>query len=325
MGVVFRGNGISLSEEEILITTSGSEAFTFAFLAVCDPGDSLLVFEPFYSNYKSVARLLDIQLVPVETRVEDGFSLPPAKAIEKKVGARTRGIVVTNPCNPTGAVYPRKDIMRLVRIAERRGLWIVADETYRELVFHGRRATSFLDIPAARQRTILVDSVSKRFSLCGARIGCIATQNEDMRRQLVKLVRARLASPHIEQVAVIPVLQEWWPLLKRTRAEYRKRRDIVFRALQKMPGVVCARPEGALYIIARFPVDSAESFVTWMLQSFRYRNQTVMLTPAEDFYMTPGKGKQEMRIAYVLKGPQLQRAMDVLARGLLAYPGRTMV
>lgn len=315
----FEDHGMQLVSDDVLVTTSGSEAFSFAFLAVTDPGDEMIVFEPFYSNYKSMAGFYNIRLVPVLTEVAKGFPLPSTAALEQIVTQRTRAIVITNPCNPTGAVYSQKDLARIAAFAKKHDLWIISDETYREIVFRGRAAPSMMSIPSVRDRVIVVDSVSKRFNLCGARIGCLATANHTIKQEILKLCQARLSSPTIEQLAVVPVLKRWKPITDKVRREYKKRRDIVWRALGKMPGVVCGEPEGALYIIAKYPIDDAERFVKWMLADFRYRNQTVMLTPAKDFYMTPGRGIDEMRLAYVLSVPKLKAAMETLAAGLADY------
>lgn len=318
----YKAHGIAYNPEDIIITTSGSESFFFAFLATCDPGDELLVFEPFYSNYKSVAAVLNVKLVPVLCDVKKGFPLPSRGSIESKITLKTRGILVTNPCNPTGAVYSRKELSLVASIAKRHNLWVITDETYREIVFRGKSAISMMHFPVVRDRVIMVDSVSKRFSLCGARIGCIASKDRELMKNILKLAQARLSSPEIEQKAIVPVFRDWRRITGAARLEYKKRRDVVWKALREMPGVVCGKPDGALYIVAKYPIDNADKFTKWMLTDFRYKNQTIMLTPAEDFYMTQGKGKDEMRIAYVLKVPKLRRAMEVLAHALEEYPGR---
>ena len=319
----YKEHKIPFEEEDIVVTTSGSESFLFAFLLTCDPGDELLVLEPFYSNYKSVTAIVNVKLVSVPCDVKKGFPAPSDAAIRKRITKKTKGIVVTPPCNPTGAVYSKRDLERIGKIANNHNLWVITDETYREIVFSGKAAPSMMHVSSARDKVIMVDSVSKRFSLCGARIGCIASKNKQLMEQALKIAQTRLASPMIEQYAVVPVFKEWRKITDRAREEYKKRRDVVWEALRDMPGVVCGKPDGALYIVAKYPVDDADRFTKWLLTDFRYKGETVMLTPAKDFYGTEGVGDDQMRVAFVLGVPKLKRAMTALKRALEVYPGRT--
>jgi len=315
----FKQRGLPLAPQDILVTTGGSEAIFFSMGVVTDPGDEIIVFEPAYSSYKSYAGMLNIKLVPVTLRPETGYHLPSQQEIEKKVTKKTRAIVVINPNNPTGAVYAKEELARVVAVAKKHGLWIVADETYRDLVFTGTRSVSLYEIPGAADRIILTDSVSKRMNLCGARIGCLASTNKEIIANALKLAQARLSSPTIEQIAVNPLLAGSQSYLDGIRKEYTKRRDTVYAALTKMPGVSVHKPEGAFYVMASLPVDNAEEFVKYMLGEFTWKGSTAFVTPGEDFYLTSGKGRNEVRIAYVLNTRHLQKAMEVLQQALIAY------
>lgn len=318
----FKKRGLPLKPEDILITTGGSEAIFFSMAVVADPGDEIVVFEPSYSSYKSYSGILNIKLVPVTLSPDTGYHLPSQKEIEKAVSAKTRAIVVINPNNPTGAVFTKAELARVAAVAKKYNLWIIADETYRDLTFEGKKTVSMYEIPGAAPRIIMTDSVSKRMNLCGARIGCFASTNPDIIANALKLAQARLSSPTIEQLAIIPLLTGSQKYLDDIRDEYHRRRDVVFRAISHMPGVKVHKPEGAFYLIVRLPVKNAEDFVKFMLGEFSYKGSTVFVTPGEDFYSTPGRGRNEVRIAYVLKVEDLKAAMDVLARGLKAFVGR---
>ncbi len=310
--------GVRLEAKNIIPTVGCAEAILLAIMAVADAGDELLVFEPLYVSYKSFAVMTGVKLVPVTLHTEDGYALPPAKAIEKKIGPKTKAIVVINPDNPTGKLWSEKELKTIVAIAKKHNLFVIADETYREIRFSGK-PSCLLSNTTARENIVLVDSVSKRFSMPGARIGCIASYNESVMTGVLKFAQARLSAGTIEQYALIPLLQNSKRYTEPVRKEYAKRRDVVYAALSSMPGVVCSKPEGAFYIYAKLPVDSAEEFVKFLIRDFHYNNQTVMVSPMPDFYITPGLGKNEIRIAYVLKVPMLKKAMDLLARGLAAY------
>jgi len=314
----FSDLGIKLRPENIIPTVGGAEAILLAMIAVADINEEILVFEPLYTNYKGIAAMTNIKLVPVTLRVENNFALPPENEIIKKITKKTRAIVLINPNNPTGTAWTKKELETLTRIANKYNLFIISDETYREIVFEGH-PTSLLKFSKARDKVIVVDSVSKRFSCPGARIGCVVSYNKDLMWAILKFAMVRLSVPSLEQLGLIPLLRNSKPYTKKITAEYKRRRNVVFEAFKKMPGVVCQQPQGAFYIIAKLPVKNAEDFVKFLLTKFRYKGKTIMVTPAEDFYVTKGLGKNEIRIAYVLNTQALKEAMITLRKGLEAY------
>lgn len=317
----YRAFDIALSRDEMIITTGGSEAITFALLAVTDVGDALLVPEPYYTNYNSYAQITGIQIVPIETRAEEGFRLPDRKSIESKITPKTKAILFCNPGNPTGVVYTRTELEMLAEIARAHNLYLIADEVYREFTYDGAQAISVLQLSGIEDRAILVDSISKRFSVCGARIGVIASKNSSVMESALKFAQARLSPPTLEQYGLIHLLKSsrYRDFVREMIAEFARRRDVVYSELQTMPGVICAKPQGAFYVTAKLPLEDAEHFARWLLTDFSFENETVMLAPAAEFYATPGKGRDEVRIAYVLNVDALKRAMKVLREGLQAY------
>lgn len=317
----YRTFEISLGREELIVTTGGSEAITFALLATTDVGDAILVPEPFYTNYNSYAQITGIQIVPIETRAEEGFRLPDKKSIEAKITPKTKAILFCNPGNPTGVVYTRAELEMLAEIARTHNLYLIADEVYREFTYDDAQAISVLQLPNLEDRAILVDSISKRFSACGARLGVIASKNAAVMESALKFAQARLSPPTLEQYGLIHLLKSshYQDCVREMIAEFARRRDLVYAELQKMPGVFCPKPQGAFYVIAKLPVEDAEHFARWLLTDFSYENETVMLAPAAEFYATPGKGRDEVRIAYVLNTDALTRAMRILREGLQAY------
>lgn len=317
----YRACDISLNRDELIVTTGGSEAITFALLAVTDVGDQILIPEPFYTNYNSYAQITGVHIVPIETRAEDGFRLPDKKAIEAKITPKTKAILFCNPGNPTGVVYTRAELEMLAQIARTHNLYLISDEVYREFTYDGAQAISVLQLPNLDDRAILVDSISKRFSACGARLGVLACKNSSVMEAAVKLAQARLSPPTLEQYGLIHLLKssQYQNFVRGMIAEFARRRDLVYAELQQMPGVFCAKPQGAFYVIAKLPVEDAEHFARWLLTDFSYENETVMLAPAAEFYATPGKGRDEVRIAYVLNLDALKRAMRILREGLHAY------
>jgi aspartate aminotransferase len=315
--------GIDVEPEQIQVTTGGSEAVLFAFLATCDPGDEIIVFEPFYTNYNAFGTMSGARLVPVPTDVKDGFHLPASDTIDRYVSDRTRAILICSPNNPTGTVYERDELAGVVDVALRRDVFLVADEVYREFTFDGRRHVSVFDFPELGHRAVMVDSLSKRLSACGARIGCVVSRNSELMEALLRFGQSRLCSPTMEQTGAAAALRAGERIFEATCAEYERRRDVVYDALLRMEGVFCAKPEGAFYCVPRLPVDDAERFATWMLTNFQVDGETTMVAPAGGFYATPGLGRDEIRIAYVLGVDRLDRAMGILAAGLEAYPGRT--
>jgi aspartate aminotransferase len=314
--------GATLAIEDLFVTTAGSEAIQFTLAALCDPGDQVLVFEPFYTNYNGFATLLGIEAVPVTTHAEDGYHLPDRKAIEAKIGPRTKALLICSPNNPTGTVYTDAEIDLLASICRERGLYLVADEVYREFVYGGQKHHSVLRLEGLDQQVIVVDSVSKRYSLCGARLGNIVSRNRGFMDAILRMGQARLCPPTVDQWACCGLTDVPASYTQGVIAEYEKRRDTVAGALAKMHGVLARRPEGAFYSCARLPVDDANAFAIFLLQDFALDNETVMVAPLDGFYATPGLGRDEVRLAYVLEVPRLERAMRVLAAALAAYPAK---
>jgi len=314
--------GVTLATEDLFVTTAGSEAIQFTLGAICDPGDQVIVFEPFYTNYNGFATMAGVECVPVTTRAEDGYHLPSRAAIEAKLGPRTKAILICSPNNPTGTVYTDAEIEMLAAICRERGIFLVADEVYREFVYDGHRHHSALTLPGLEQNVVVVDSVSKRYSLCGARIGNIVSRNRAFMDAVLRFGQARLCPPTVEQVACTALTEVPASYTQGVIAEYQKRRDTVVAALTQMPGVFVRRPEGAFYVCPRLPVDDTNAFATFLLRDFSLENDTVMLAPLDGFYATPGLGRDEVRLAYVLEVPKLERAMRVLAAALAAYAAK---
>ncbi|MDD5110436.1 MAG: pyridoxal phosphate-dependent aminotransferase [Patescibacteria group bacterium] len=310
--------GVKLRPQDIIPTVGCAEAMLFALLGVADPGDEVLVFEPVYPSYKGFAAMLGIRLVPVTLSVENNFALPPAATIAKKITRKTRAIVVINPNNPTGAVLTKQETARIIQLAKKYHLFIIADETYREIVFQGK-PTSFLQSKSAREHVIALDSMSKKFSCPGVRIGAIVSRNAEVMRNVLRVAMVRLSAPTLEQWATIPLLEHAATHARSIAREYQRRRQVVYSALKKMPGVTVRQPAGALYIIAALPIANTEDFVKFLLTEFHYRGKTALVTPAADFYITPGLGRNQIRIAYVLNAARLRQVMEVLERGLQAY------
>ncbi len=317
----YRGVDVDLAAEHLLVTTGGSEAVLFAFAACLDHGDEVLVPDPMYANYLGYASLLGNRVVPLPTRVESGYHLP--QDIEAYVTPRTRAVLLCNPANPTGAVYSADEVARIVDVCVRRDLFLIADEVYREFVYDGPTARSVLTIDELGGRAVVVDSLSKRFSLCGARIGCLVSRNASVMQAATRYAQARLSPPALAQVAAAAASQIEPGYFQAIKAEYRKRRDVVYEGLAAMPDVDVHRPEGAFYQMARLPVDDSERFVRFMLDDFHVDGATVMVAPAGGFYAEQGRGLDEVRIAYVLNTTDLSQAMSILAAALRAYPGRT--
>ena len=314
--------GLELERNQLLVTSGGSEGLLFALMAVADPGDEVLVFEPTYANYFGFARMASVKINAITTRPEDGYHLPFAADIEAHITPRTRALLFASPGNPTGTVYSGEELERLSQIALRHNLFLISDETYREIVFEGPRDMSMMKVPAAEERTIVVDSVSKRFSATGARIGCLASRHPGVMEGVLRFAQARLAAPTVEQLAVIPLLREPRTYTDQLAGIYQKRRDVVYAALETMPGVYRGKkPEGAFYIFAVLPIDDGERFASWLLSDFRLDSETVMVAPGDGFYLTPGMGRQEVRLAFVLEEQALQRAMIILREALRVYPG----
>ncbi len=318
----YKGYNMNFERKNIIVTNGGSEALSFAFMAICDPEDEILVPEPFYANYNAFGSSVSVRMLPITTKAEKGFHLPPKEEILKKITSRTKGILLSNPGNPTGVIYTSEEMEMIADIAMEKELFIIADEVYREFVYDGLKYNSFGNIVRVEDRVIIVDSISKRYSACGARIGCIISKNDELMAQVMKLAQGRLCVPTLEQVGAVELYKTPASYLEEVNREYQSRRDILYSKLREMPGVICDEPKGAFYVVAKLPVDDAEKFVIWMLQEFHVNKETVMMAPAEGFYATPGLGKDEVRLAYVLKKEDLAKAMDILKAGLEAYPGR---
>jgi aspartate aminotransferase len=315
----YRGLGIELAKDEIIATTGGSEAAAFAMFGCSNPGDEALTVEPFYTNYQSFALLAGLALVPVETRGEDGFHLPPREVFERRLTPRTRLVLLCNPNNPTGTVYTKEEITRVAELCRDRGLFLVLDEVYRELVYDGRRPFSGLQLPGFEDQVVIVDSFSKRYSACGIRLGSLISRNRELMAAALRISQGRLSAPGLAQLMAVGTKDLGPEYVTSVVAEYDARRSALYEGLSTIPGVFLRKPEGAFYFVARLPVDDAESFCRFLLSDFSLDGHTVMLAPASGFYKTPGLGKDEVRIAYVLKRADLERAVTVLAAALAAY------
>ena len=314
--------GIYLSPDEIIITAGGSEAVLFAFLACLDPGDEIIVTDPFYANYMAFAISVGAVIKSVKTHIENGFRLPSVEEFEAKITDRTRAILICNPNNPTGYLYTRKEMQRLRDIVKKHNLFLFSDEVYREFIYTGMPYISAFHLEGIEENVVLFDSVSKRYSECGTRIGCLCTKNKAVHEAVMKFCQARLSPPLLGQIvaeASIGVPKEY---LSAVYEEYLDRRNFLIDGLNKIPGVYSPIPMGAFYTMARLPVDDAEQFCIWCLNEFRYEGETVMMAPASGFYTEAGEGRQEVRIAYVLCKEDLARALVVLRKALEKYPGR---
>ncbi len=311
--------GIRVALKEILATTGGSEAILFALLACANEGDDVLVVEPFYTNYSAFATMAGVRLVPLTSRGEDGFHLPERAAWERAVTPRTRAVILCNPNNPTGTVYTVEELERVAGFCRDRGLFLIADEVYREFVYDGRTATSALSLEGADDVVIVVDSLSKRYSACGIRLGCLVTRNRDVMQACLRMAQGRLSPPGLAQMIAVGARELGPEYTAAVVREYQSRRDILFAGLTALPGVFLRKPEGAFYFIARLPVRDSEDFTRWLLTDYARGGATVMLAPAQGFYATPGLGQNEVRIAYVLAQRQLEAAVGILADGLQAY------
>jgi aspartate aminotransferase len=315
----YRRLGLSLTTDELIATTGGSEAVLFAFLACADAGAEALVVEPFYTNYSAFAAMAGVRLVPLTTRVEDGFHLPPREAWERACTPRTRFVVLCNPNNPTGTVYSPEELAEIAAFCRDRGLFLVADEVYREFVYDGRRSVSALSLDGFEECVILVDSLSKRYSACGIRLGCLATRNREVHRACLRMAQGRLSPPGLAQFVAVGAIELGPEYTAGVVAEYGRRRDVLYEGLRRIPGVFLPKPEGAFYFIARLPIDDGDDFASWLLTDFDFHGATVMVAPARGFYATPGLGADEVRIAYVLNEQDLRTAVEILAAGLESY------
>lgn len=314
--------GISIELDEVWITIGGSEAILLSFLATADPDDEFIIFEPFYTNYNGLAIASSVKLVPIRLSVEEGFRLPPQKKIESYITNRTRGIIICTPNNPTGTVFTKEEMFILERIVKKYNIILISDEVYREFVYDGKEHISALTLPNIQDKVIVVDSISKRFSACGARIGFIISRNKEIMRTILKFTQARLCPPTIEQVGAVALFKNMYKFIKPMIAEYDKRRNVLYERLKKIEGVTTYKPEGAFYTIARLPIDDSDRFSEWLLSEFSEEGKTVMLAPASGFYGSPGAGVDEVRLAYILNENDIKDALDKLAIALKRYPQR---
>jgi aspartate aminotransferase len=322
LAAYYKKSGIELTKDEIIITTGGSEALIFGFMTCFNPGDEVIIPEPFYANYNGFATTAGIKVVPVTASIENGFALPAISEFEKLITPKTKGIVICNPGNPTGYLYTQAELEQLRDLVKAHDLYLFADEVYREFCYDGAVPYSVMNLEGIDQNVVLIDSVSKRYSMCGARIGAIISKNKEVMATAMKFAQARLSPPTMAQIASEAALQTPQSYFDEVVEEYVARRDIMVDGLNAIEGVFCPKPQGAFYCIAKFPIDSAERFCQWLLEDFEYQGATVMMAPANGFYATPGLGVQEARIAYVLEQDSLKKAVKCLEEALKVYPGR---
>ncbi|MBE0663954.1 MAG: pyridoxal phosphate-dependent aminotransferase [Bacteroidales bacterium] len=314
--------GINITPDEIIIGAGASEAILFAMQTCMDPGDEIIIPEPFYANYNGFAINAGVVVKPIPSSIETGFALPPIAEFEKAITPKTKAIMICNPNNPTGYLYNREELEVLRDIVIKHDLYLIADEVYREFCYDGETHTSVMHLDGLDQHVILIDSVSKRYSACGVRIGCMISKNKEVMRTAMKFAQARLSPPTLGQVAAEAAIETPDEYFKDVLHEYHLRRDIVVESINNMPGAFCPKPKGAFYATPRLPIDNSDKFCQWLLEDFDFKKQTVMLAPATGFYSTPGVGLDEVRISYVLKVEDLKAAMQCLAEALKVYPGR---
>lgn len=310
---------IEYQNEDVLITNGGSEALLFTLMSIFDEGDEILIPEPYYANYNSFFNMLQIKIKPIETYAENGFHLSNFKNIEKNITLKTKAILISNPGNPTGTVYTKGEMDNLMYLAQKYNLFIISDEVYREFVYAKNKAISFGEYKNIEENVIIIDSISKRYSACGARIGCVISKNREFMSAIYKLCQSRLSVPTLEMIGAEALYKIPDNYLREVKIEYEKRKNILFEELLKMDGVVASEPEGAFYTIIKLPVDNAEKFIIWMLTEFDINGETLMITPAEGFYATEGMGLNEARISYALEEKELRNAMNILRAALIKY------
>lgn len=318
----YQKNGMPVDPNHIVVTTGASEAIQMLCFSCMDKGDELIIPEPFYANYNGFTQIADVKIRPITCSIEDGFALPSVEQFEELITEKTKGVFITNPSNPTGTFYEREVLEQLGHLVKKHDLYLIIDEVYREFCFDGQEFFSGLNIKGLEDHVIVVDSVSKRFSACGVRVGAIVTKNEAVLESITRYAKLRLSPPALGQMLSEAMLDNEEDYLREAKAEYDRRRMTVYRRLSAMPGVVSYKPGGAFYCFAKFPVKSAEHFCQWLLESFDHNGETVMLSPGEGFYATPGLGVDEVRLAFVLNSEALERAMDCLEEALKVYPGR---
>ena len=318
----YQNVGIDVDHTQIIVTTGGSEAISIALNTIMDKGDEIIIPEPFYANYNGFSTAADITVKPITSSIDNGFALPSISEFEKLITPNTKAILICNPGNPTGYLYTKDELNALKKIVLKHDLFLIADEVYREFTYDGKKHTSVLEIDELNQNTILIDSVSKRYSMCGARVGCIVTKNKEVLETALKFAQARLSPPSLGQVAGEAALNTPKNYFTEVINEYVNRRDLLVEGLNKIDGIICPKPSGAFYCIAQLPIDDADKFAKWLLEEFSWNNMTVMIAPAQGFYSTSEIGKQQIRIAYVLNQEELKNAITIIEEGLKIYPGR---
>lgn len=317
----YQSVGISVNHQQIIVTTGGSEAIQFGFMACLDAGDEVIIPEPFYANYNGFAVAAGVKVVPITSRIENGFALPPIADFEAKITPKTKAIVICNPNNPTGYLYSRQEMEQLKELILKHNLYLFSDEAYREFCYGGEQVSA-MHLTGVDEHVIIMDTISKRYSACGGRIGAFVTKNQQVLDAVMKFAQARLSPPSFAQIAAEAAIDLPADYFKAPKAEYQARRDLIVKRLNAMEGVFCPNPGGAFYAMAKLPIDDADKFCQWLLEEFNYEQQTVMLAPATGFYGTPGLGKQEVRLAYVLNLSDIDKAMDCLEAALRQYPGK---
>ena len=311
--------GLPINKEDIIVTTGGSEALLFAMGSTMDAGDEIIIPEPFYANYNGFSTASGVKVIPVISTLDEGFALPPISEFEKLITPKTKAILICNPGNPTGYLYSESEIQQLAELVKKHDLFLIADEVYREFAYDGYKHYSIMDVPGIEENAIMIDSVSKRYSMCGARIGCIVSKNKDLMATAMKFAQARLSPPTFAQIASEAALDTPQSYFDEVITEYKERRDTLITELNKIEGVKVATPKGAFYCIAQLPVQDADDFAQWLLETYDFNGETVMVAPAAGFYSTPGVGKNEVRIAYVLKKEDLIKSVQILGEALKVY------
>jgi aspartate aminotransferase len=315
----YKNHGLPIDTQDIIITTGGSEALLFAMGSTMDAGDEIIIPEPFYANYNGFSIASGVHVVPVISGIETGFALPPIEAFEKLITPKTKAILICNPGNPTGYLYSQEEILKLAEIVKKHDLFLIADEVYREFIYDGDKHFSVMNVPGLEEHAIMIDSVSKRYSMCGARIGCIVSKNKEVMATAMKFAQARLSPPTYAQIASEAALETPQSYFDDVISEYKDRRDTLINELNKIEGVKVATPKGAFYCIAKLPIDNADKFAQWLLESYDLNGETVMVAPAAGFYSTPNVGLDEVRIAYVLKKDDLIRSVQILKEAITVY------
>ena len=314
-----KNHGLPIDTQDIIITTGGSEASLFAMGSTMDSDDEIIIPEPFYANYNGFSTASGVKVVPVISGIETGFALPPIEAFEKLITPKTKAILICNPGNPTGYLYSKEEILKLAEIVKKHDLFLIADEVYREFIYDGEKHFSVMNVPGLEEHAIMIDSVSKRYSMCGARIGCIVSKNAEVMATAMKFAQARLSPPTYAQIASEAALETPQSYFDDVISEYKDRRDTLIAELQKIEGVTVATPKGAFYCIAKLPIDNADKFAQWLLESYDFNGETVMVAPAAGFYSTPNVGLDEVRIAYVLKKADLIKSVQILKEAIAVY------